>query len=364
VTSPLPTLRLGVLRGDGIGPEVVDAARRLTGTALQAVGQPVDWQELAIGYAAIESDGDPLPQRTLESLDALDAWLLGPHDNAGYPAAFAGLSPGGAIRKRYGLYANIRPARALVPVRALCPGMDVVIVRENTEGFYADRNMFDGAGEFMPTADVALAVAVFTRSACERIAHTAFQQASARRKMVTVAHKANVLAKTTGLFRDVCLSVARSYPDVAVRGEHIDALAARLVRDPEQFDVIVAENMFGDILSDLTAELTGSLGMAPSINASADKAMAQAAHGSAPNIAGTDTANPVAMMLSAAMLLSWLADHQDRPLLGTAASLMQAAVQRALDSGARTPDLGGHSTTTDFTEAALTALGSVQTGRS
>ncbi|WP_422747138.1 isocitrate/isopropylmalate dehydrogenase family protein [Mycobacterium sp. WMMD1722] len=351
-------LSLGALTGDGIGPEVVSATMQVTERALAAVSTPVEWHRLPMGYEAITRDGTPLPQRTLDELDRLDAWLLGPHDNAGYPAAFReGLSPGGTIRKRYGLFANIRPAHRLSgTVPAVCRDLDVVVVRENTQGFYADRNMYDGAGEFMPTPDVAMAVAVFTREACERIAHEAFRLAQRRRRSVTVAHKANVLSKTTGLFRDSCRYVAEQYPDVEVRLEHIDALAALLVARPTEFDVIVAENMFGDILSDLTGQLAGSLGMAPSVNSSADKAMAQAAHGSAPGIAGRNIANPVAMMMSAAMLLDWLAERHGRRSLAEAADQVRHAVTRTLDDGVHTADLGGTSTTTGFTEHVLAVL--------
>jgi 3-isopropylmalate dehydrogenase len=348
--------RLAVLYGDGIGPEIVTAARKVMTAACDAVAQELEWIELPFGYDAIETHGDPLPQCTLTALDGLAGWLLGPHDNAGYPEQHRGLSPGGTIRKRYGLYANIRPARAMIP-EAVCPGMDLVIVRENTEGFYADRNMFDGVGEFMPTPDVALAVAVFTRSACVRIAHSAFRLAQQRGRHVTIAHKANVLAKTTGLFRDACIEVGREYPDVAIFSEHIDALAARFVSHATEFDVVVTENMFGDILSDLAAQLSGSLGMAPSINASDTKAMAQASHGSAPDIAGTDSANPVAMILSAAMLLRWLAELGDSARLGEAADLIDAAVYQTLNAGIRTPDIGGDSGTSQFTSAVLSQLG-------
>ncbi|MFN6546893.1 isocitrate/isopropylmalate dehydrogenase family protein [Mycolicibacterium nivoides] len=352
-------LTLGVLLGDGIGPEIVDSATRIAERALAGVSVAVQWRELPFGLEAIGEFGTPLPEPTLAELDGLAGWILGPHDNAGYPEQFRGtLSPGGAIRKRYNLFANIRPARTLsAAVHAVCPDLDVVIVRENTEGFYADRNMYEGAGEFMPTPDVALAVAVFTRTACERIAHQAFQLASVRRKSVTVAHKTNVLAKTTGLFRDVCQAVAVSYPDVEVRGEHIDALAARLVSHPRDFDVIVAENMFGDILSDLAGQLSGSLGMAPSINASHTHAMAQAAHGSAPDIAGRDIANPVAMILSTAMLLRWLAGREGgTPALGIAADRIEDAVRRTLDAGVGTADIGGSASTSSFTEYVLAAL--------
>lgn len=351
-------LRLGVLAGDGIGPEIVSAATQVAEQALAAVSVPVEWRRLRMGAEAITGDGTPLPESTLTALDGLDAWLLGPHDNAAYPAPFRdALSPGGTIRKRYGLFANIRPARRMSDtVPAVCPTLDVVVVRENTEGFYADRNMYDGAGEFMPTPDVAMAVAVFTRQACERIAHEAFRLAGNRRRSVTVAHKANVLTKTTGLFRDSCLAVAERYPEVSVRCEHIDALAALLVARPTKFDVIVAENMFGDILSDLTGQLTGSLGMAASINASAEKAMAQAAHGSAPDIAGRNLANPVAMMISTAMLLDWLADRDGAEALAEAAERITTAVRRTLDDGVHTADLGGAATTTGFTEHVLSVI--------
>ncbi len=353
-------LQLGVLGGDGIGPEIISATMQVTERALASVSVPVDWRRLRMGAEAITAEGTPLPDATLAGLDRLDAWLLGPHDNASYPAPFRdALSPGGTIRKRYGLYANIRPARRLsATIPAVCPALDVVVVRENTEGFYSDRNMYDGAGEFMPTADVAMAVAVFTRGACERIAHQAFRLARTRRRSVTVAHKANVLSKTTGLFRDSCMRIAEQYPDVTVRLEHIDALAALLVARPAEFDVIVAENMFGDILSDLTGQLAGSLGMAPSVNWSDTKAMAQAAHGSAPGIAGCNTANPVAMIVSTAMLLEWLAELQGRTALSAAATLIRQAVCRSLDDGVHTLDLGGAATTTGFTEHVLSVLAS------
>lgn len=349
--------RIGLLEGDGIGREIVPATRTVVDAAVAAAGGPeVEWVPLPVGTSAIDTHGAPLPAVTLEALDELDAWILGPHDSASYPEQFRGqLTPGGRIRKHFDLYANIRPACALPGARAVSPRMDLVIVRENTEGFYADRNMAVGSGEFMPTPDVALAVGLVTRKACERIAHTAFDLASRRRKRVTIVHKANVLTHTTGLFRDVCKEVGRLYPSVTVDDQHVDAMAALLVRRGEDFDVVVTENMFGDILSDLAAELSGSLGTAASINASRTKAMAQAAHGAAPDIAGLGIADPIAMMLSAAMLLDRLGARVDT-YFSAAAHAVENAVRETVSAGVATPDLGGRATTSEFTDAVVARI--------
>lgn len=348
------TVRIGLMAGDGIGPEIVPATREVVSTAVTAAGGTVDWVPLPLGRDAIATHGTPIPDSTLDALSDVDGWILGPHDSASYPAAFRGqLTPGGVIRKRFDLFANIRPARALEGVSATVPGMDLVVVRENTEGLYADRNMFVGSGEFMPTPDVALAVGVVTRRACERIAHAAFALARNRRKRVTIVHKANVLSMTTGLFRDVCVEVGKQYPDVEIGDEHVDAMAALLVRRGADFDVVVTENMFGDILSDLTAELSGSLGTAPSVNASEFKAMAQAAHGAAPDIAGRNRANPTALFLSAAMLLEWLGEKNDQQFLDRAARRITGAVEGTVASGVATPDLGGLASTSEFTEIVI-----------
>lgn len=345
-------VRLGLLVGDGIGHEIVPATRRVVDTAVAAAGAtPLEWVGLPIGLDAIAAHDTPVPQQTLDALASLDGWVLGPHHSAAYPERFRGdLTPGGRIRKRFDLYANIRPARAFPGVRATVPGMDLVIVRENTEGFYADRNMHTGSGEFMPTPDVALAVAVFTRRACERIAHTACALAARRSGRLTVVHKTNVLALTTGLFLDACLEVAAQYPGVRVDTEHVDAMAAHLVRHGADYDVVVTENMFGDILSDLTGELSGSLGSAPSLNASRTQAMAQAAHGAAPDIAGRNRANPTALMLSAAMLLDWLSVRRGTDGLARAAGRIRHAVADTLAAGVATADLGGLASTAEFTE--------------
>ncbi|MCW2578618.1 MAG: 3-isopropylmalate dehydrogenase [Blastococcus sp.] len=349
------TYRLGVMPGDGIGPEIVPASVRVVDAALAAAGAgPIDWQELPLGAAAIESHGSALPDATIEALGGLDGWLLGPHDSAAYPEPFRSrLNPSGAIRKHFDLYANIRPARGFEGVPAIAPDTDLVIVRENTEGFYADRNMFTGSGEFMPTPDVAVAMGVFTRPAIERIARTAFELARRRRGKLAIVHKANVLRLSSGLFKKVCLEVAQGYPDVEVEDFHIDAMTVHLLRRAAAFDVLVAENMFGDILSDLVGELAGSLGIAPSVNASDDRCMAQAAHGSAPDIAGTGLANPIAMILSAGMLLDWLGTRHGDDRALDAAVRVEEGVRAAVRGGVSTVDLGGTASTDQFTDAVI-----------
>ncbi|WP_111766009.1 isocitrate/isopropylmalate dehydrogenase family protein [Nakamurella deserti] len=349
---------LGVLYGDGIGPEIVPSSVAIVDAAFDAAGlQPVKWVELPLGAAAIESHSAHTPTETLDALADLDGWLLGPHDSASYPEPYKSqLNPSGTIRKHFGLYANIRPAKALEGGNSVVPGTDLVIVRENTEGFYADRNTFAGTGEFMPTPDVAIAMGIITRQATEKIATSAFELAMRRDKHVTIVHKANVLKLTTGLFRDVCREVAANYPEVRVDDFHIDAMTVHLVRKADKFDVLVTENMFGDILSDLAGEIAGSLGIAPSLNSSETHAMAQAAHGSAPDIAGRNIANPIAMILSSAMLLDWLGAKYDDNRVRDAAARVEKGVFDAVRSGASTGDLGGSASTTEFTDAVVTAI--------
>ncbi|MFD7504644.1 isocitrate/isopropylmalate dehydrogenase family protein [Streptomyces sp. NPDC059850] len=357
------TYRLGVLEGDGIGAEIVPSSVEIATAAARATGVSVDWVPLPLGATAIASHGTPVPEETKEALAGLDGWFLGPHDSVSYPEPHkSALNPSGTLRKHFQLFANIRPAKSFPGAKAVCDSADLVIVRENTEGFYADRNTYAGTGEFMPTRDTAIMMGIITREATERVARVAFDLARSRRKKVTIVHKANVLKLTTGLFRTVCQEVAEEYPDVAVDDFHIDAMTVHLVRRAQDFDVIVTENMFGDILSDLAGEISGSLGTAPSINASATTAMAQASHGSAPDIAGQNAANPVAMILSGAMLLEWLGAKHGDEALGAAAQLMQTAVADTIAAGTSTRDLGGSASTTEFTAAAVKTIGA--TGQS
>jgi isocitrate/isopropylmalate dehydrogenase len=235
--------------------------------------------------------------------------------------------------------------------------MDLVIVRENTEGFYADRNMFMGPGEFMPEPDMALAIRKITAKGSRRIAQSAFELARTRRRKVTAVHKANVLRVSDGLFLSEVRKVAAVFPDVTYDEQLMDSMAALLVRDAARFDVVVATNMYGDILSDEAAELSGSLGLAGSINAGERHCMAQAQHGSAPDIAGQDLANPTSLMLSAAMLLDWLGARHGRANYVEAASAVDAAIDRLLaQAETRTKDVGGALGTRAFTERVIASL--------
>lgn len=355
--------RLGCMLGDGIGPEIVPAARAVVDRALQVTdSRSIEWVDLPMGASAIELYGSAMPSSTKTALADCHGWLLGPHDSASYPVSWRQRRervPGGELRHHFELFANIRPSRNRPGVRGLVSGVDIVTVRENTEGFYADRNMVVGSGEFMPSPDMALVVGVFTRKAIRRVAKVAFELASTRRQHVTLVHKSNVIPMAFGLFLDECRTMAEEYPGIEFDDFLFDAMAAYLVRHPQRFDVIVTENLFGDTLSDLTGELVGALGMSGSINAGESHAMAQAAHGSAPDIAGKGIANPVGMIISAAMLLQWLGERNDSLSLRQAAMRIDGAVDLVLASGVQTHDLGGQVGTAEFTEAVLEALPSV-----
>ncbi|HEY8598425.1 MAG TPA: isocitrate/isopropylmalate family dehydrogenase [Thermomicrobiales bacterium] len=354
----MASYQLGVLTGDGIGPEITRATLTIIEVAARAHANiTLNWRPLPMGWEALNSGATAMPDETKAALVTCDGWLMGPHDSASYPATERERrNPSGELRHHFDLFANIRPAHGWPGVPAVAPAADLVIVRENTEGFYPDRNMYSGSGEWMPTPDVALSVGLFTRLAARRVAHTACRLAQERRRHLTIVHKANVIRLGTGLFLEECRAVAAEYPDLRVDDYHIDAMAAHLVRRAADFDVIVTTNMFGDILSDLTGELTGSLGLAPSLNASDERAMAQAAHGSAPDIAGQDRANPIGLLGSATMLLRWLAERYHDPALAALGEAIDSAVLRTIAGGARTRDLGGTAGTREFAQAIIAHL--------
>jgi homoisocitrate dehydrogenase len=282
------THTIAVLPGDGIGAEVIPAARRV----LEALNLPLVFQEAEAGFAAFERGGDALPPATLALCEASDAVLFGATSSpmtkvAGYH------SPILQLRRHFDLFANLRPA--------LSDGIDLLIVRENTEGLYSGRERVEDGGA------TAIAERVITARASERIVRVACEQTRQRRGRLTLVHKANVLKETCGLFRRIGLEVAAGFPDLTVEEMLVDTAAMRLVQDPAHFDVIVTTNLFGDILSDLAAGLTGGLGIAPSANIGAQHpAVFEPVHGSAPDIAGQGVADPRAAILSAALLLDYL----------------------------------------------------------
>ncbi len=344
---------LAVLRGDGIGPEIAEATLAVLAAADRRFGLGLSFSEIPVGLAAFAAEGTTFSDASEARIRAADGVILAPL--ATYEHAEGQPNPSARIRRGLDLYANIRPSVSRLPGAAR--RMDLVIYRENTEGFYADRSMFAGSGEFMPSPDMALAVRKITRSACERIARAAFEAALHRRRKVTAVHKANVLRQTDGLFLEAVRHVAGDYPTVSLEEVIVDAMAAHLVRDASVYDVVVTTNMYGDILSDEAGELAGGLGLAPALNVGADHAVAQAVHGSAPDIAGRGIANPVALILSAALLLEWLGARRGEPLLTDAARAIEAAVTAALaDPATHTPDLGGEGTTAGFADAVVRAL--------
>jgi 3-isopropylmalate dehydrogenase len=355
----LRSVRILALPGDGIGPEITAVAVQV----LERLGKRFDLglqlETHEVGLASLERSGSTLPEAVVAACRAADGFVLGPVSHLEYPPrAQGGLNPSGDLRIALDLYANVRPSRCYEGLShwGRTP-MDLVIVRENTEGFYADRNMHQGPGEFMPTPDLALSVRKISAHASRRIAQAAFRLARTRRRKVTAVHKVNVLKVTEGLFLREVRSVAQEYPDVACDEQLVDSMAALLVRDAARFDVVVTTNMYGDILSDEAAELSGGLGLAGSVNAGDAHCMAQAQHGSAPDIAGKDLANPCSLLLSAAMLLGWLGERHGKPrFLDAQAALDKAIVGLIGQPSTRTRDLGGKLGTRAFGTALLEAL--------
>ncbi len=331
-----------VIPGDGIGPEVTDA----TLTILEAAGAELEYDEQLAGLAGVDALKNPLPEGTLDSIRRNQVCLKGPLTT---PVGTGFRSINVAIRKEFDLYANVRPAMTMVP-GGRYEDIDLVLIRENTEGLYVGVEHYIGL-EGDPRA-AAESVMIITRFGAERIVRYAFEYARANdRTKVTLAHKANILKYTQGLFLDVGREVAREYEgEVEFEDRIIDATAMQLVVNPYDFDVLVMENMFGDILSDLMAGLVGGMGLAPAGNIGKDTAMFEAVHGSAPDIAGQGIANPCSLTLSAAMLL----EHVDQP---DAARRMRDALRTTLeDEATRTRDLGGTCNTKEFTDAVVRNL--------
>jgi isocitrate dehydrogenase (NAD+) len=332
-----------LIPGDGIGPEIVDA----TLAALDALGAPFEWDAQVAGLAGVKAAGDPLPAATLDSVRRTRLALKGPLET---PSGGGWRSSNVRLREAFQLYANLRPARTLIPGGRF-DDIDLVVVRENLEGLYIGHEHYvqiDGD----PHA-VAMATGINTRQGSRRLLEFAFEHAIATgRRKVTVVHKANIMKALTGIFLETAQQVYEEKYKGRIEMETmiVDACAMKLVLDPWRFDVVVTTNLFGDILSDLVAGLVGGLGMAPGANIGADAAMFEAVHGSAPDIAGKGVANPIALMLAAAMML----DHVKRTDL--AKRLRDAIVETLNADNVRTADLGGKASTEQFAKALVTRI--------
>lgn len=326
-----------LIPGDGIGPEVTDAACRV----VEATGLAFKWDTRLAGQSALDAVGAPLPAETLDAVKKSDATLKGP---TGTPSGTGFRSVNVELRQKLQLYANYRPTRSMPGVPSRYEDVDLIVIRENTEGLYSGLEH-----EVVP--GVVESLRVVTERASERIAQFAFETArDQKRKRVTCVHKANILKLSDGLFLRTCRKVAEEYDDIAFDDSIIDAAAMKLVINPHAFDVMVMENLFGDIVSDLTAGLVGGLGLAPSANIGHGVAVFEAVHGTAPDIAGKGLANPTALILSAVLMLRYLGEN-------AAADSIESAIRNAYSTGTTlTGDLGGKASTNDFVNAVIAQM--------
>jgi 3-isopropylmalate dehydrogenase len=347
-------MKIGVLNGDDIGHEVVPEAVKVMKAAASLTGAAIDWFPIPIGREALDTLGATMPTDTLDRLQALDGWILGPIGHMAYPKTPEAINPHPILRKHFDLFANIRPAKSYPSLPSVHQNVDLVIVRENNEGFQPDRNVVAGSGEFRPTHDVTISVRVITRAGSSKVARAAFELARSRRKHLTAVHKDTVFKLGCGMFAEECRKLAPEFPDVRYEEAIVDTFAMRLVMTPQRYDVVVTTNMFGDILTDEAAGLVGGLGLAPGLCAGPTHAMAQATHGSAPDISGRNIANPYAMIMSGKMLLDWLGRrHEDATLIGAARMIDQAMERLIAEKRMLTPDLGGCASTQAMGDAVV-----------
>ncbi|MEM3377459.1 MAG: isocitrate/isopropylmalate dehydrogenase family protein [Candidatus Bathyarchaeia archaeon] len=335
------TYNIAVLKGDGIGPEVTDATIKVLEAIQDSARFKLNFLYGEAGYYCIEKYGTNLPEETVALLKKTDACLKGPMTTPETPGAPVSVAV--KIRKMFNLYANVRPCRSFPNVDALKPNIDLVVVRENTEGLYSGI-------EYEVSPGVGVALRIITKEASLRVAEFAFKLAAKRKKHLTYVHKGNILRITDGIFKDAVQEVSVRYPDVAVDDVHIDAMTMHLVKKPEIFDVIVTTNLFGDVISDEAAQVTGSLGLAAGANIGDAYGMFEPVHGSAPKYAGQNVVNPVATIMAAQMMLDYLGEKE-------AAAKIEKAVMQVLSEGkVRTKDLGGASTTSEMSEAVVSKI--------
>ena len=352
-------VKLGILLGDDIGPEVVPEAVKVINSAAARTGLAIEWHELPIGRRGHELHGNTLPEVTADTLSKLDGWLFGPIGHGTYPRNDpTWVMP--PLRKRYELFAALRPSRSFPKIKSVHKDVDIVFVRELTEGMLYSETVVAGSGEFRPNDDITVGMRVITRKGSNRVAREAFELARTRpRKKVTAAHKEPVYRLACGMFAEECRKVARDYPDVTFEEGMIDTVSMKLAMSPHQYDVVVTTNQFGDILSDIGAGLVGGLGLAPGLCVGERQAMAQCTHGSAPDIAGKNVANPYSMIMSGQMLLQWLGRRHKNEKASATADLIQRAVEKIVaDAKHLTRDLGGTANTSEMGDAIANAVAS------
>lgn len=339
------SLRTAVLiPGDGIGPEITKVVVNI----LAAADAGLEWETHDAGITALQSSGEVLPQATIDAISDHKVALKGPCST---PVGEGFSSVNVQLRKTFNLYAAVRPVRSLPSVKTRFENVDLIIIRENTEGLYS-------GVENEVTPGVVMSMKVATEQGCERIAHWASRYATQRRrKRITVFHKANIMKLTDGMFLRKAQEVHRTeYPNIEFESAIIDAGCMRLVQDPSQFDILLLENLYGDVVSDLCAGLVGGLGVIPGANYGENEAIFEAVHGSAPDIAGQNKANPLALLMSAVMLLNHLAEQEGNERCAQAAQRIKSAYDAALQGGQTTRDIGGKLSTSEFAEAVIQAL--------
>jgi len=350
-------VKIGILLGYDIGLEVVPECVKAMSAAASRSGLDIDWRPLPIGRRGHEEHGDTLPSVTEQALHDLDGWILGPIGHAAYPRNDpTWVMP--PIRKKFELFAAIRPSRSYSNLKSIHKNVDIVFVRELTEGMLYSETVVAGAAEFRPNDDITVAMRVITRKGANRVAREAFEIARTReRKKVTAAHKEPVYRLACGMFAEECRKVAREFPDLTFEEAMIDTISMKLVMAPQQYDVVVTTNQFGDILSDIGAGLVGGLGLAPGLCVGQRQAMAQATHGSAPDIAGRNIANPYAMIVSGQMLLNWLGRKHGEPKATAAAEKIRRSVDKVITQAkCLTGDLGGNASTKEMGDAIAAAI--------
>jgi 3-isopropylmalate dehydrogenase len=350
-------LKIGILLGDDIGLEVVPEAVKVMKAAAAKTGLDIEWQAMPIGRRAHEECGDTIPPGTDDKLRGLHGWLMGPIGHSAYPQKDpTWVMP--PFRKTFELFASVKPVRSYPNVPSVHKDMDVVFVRETTEGLTRAGTVLAGSGEFRPNDEISIGMRVVTRKGANRVARVACEIAATRpRKVVTTVHKAPTFKLVCGMFAEECHKAVNDYPGVIMQDVLIDSFALKLAMKPQQFDVVVTTNTFGDILTDLGAGLAGGLGLAPGMCVGERQAMAQATHGSAPDIAGKGIANPYAMIMSGKMMLEWLGYKYNEPKAIEAAHCIDRAVDRVMaDAICLTVDLGGSASTQKMGDAIAAAI--------